>query len=116
MSVRKSITLLSLENARLYANLLTSEERWRNLFENVPVGVALVDSRRRYVAANPAFQGMTGYSESELQCFSPADIIHEDDRAARDAGRADRVRAVPAPVADDPVTVAPAGRLVGPAR
>jgi PAS domain S-box-containing protein len=85
MSVRKSITLLSLENARLYANLLTSEERWRNLFENVPVGVALVDSRRRYVAANPAFQGMTGYSESELQCFSPADIIHEDDRAATEA-------------------------------
>ena len=69
MSVRKSITPLSLENARLYANLLTSEERWRNLFENVHVGVALVDSRRRYVAANPAFQRMTGYSESELQWF-----------------------------------------------
>ena len=76
---------ISLENARLYANLLTSEERWRNLFENVPVGVALVDSRRRYVAANPAFQRMTGYSESELQCFSPADITHEDDRAATEA-------------------------------
>ena len=32
---------ISLENARLYADLRVSEERWRNLFENVPVGVTL---------------------------------------------------------------------------
>ena len=43
-----------------------SEERWRNLFESVPVGVDSIDSHRRYVAANPAFQTMTGYSEAEL--------------------------------------------------
>ena len=32
---------IALENARLYADLRLSEERWRNLFESVPVGVTL---------------------------------------------------------------------------
>ena len=72
---------ISLENARLYGELTMSEERWRKLFESVPVGVVLVGPDRRYVAANPAFQKMTGYSEAELRRLSPADITHEDDQA-----------------------------------
>jgi PAS domain S-box-containing protein len=76
---------ISLENARLYGELTMSEERWRNLFESVPVGVSLVGLHRRYVAANPAFQRMTGYSEAELCRLSPVDITHEDDRAASEA-------------------------------
>jgi PAS domain-containing protein len=51
---------ISLDNARLYGELAMSEERWRKLFESVPVGVALLGSDRR--AANPAFQRMLGYS------------------------------------------------------
>ena len=73
---------ISLENARLYGELTMSEERWRNLFESVPVGVNMVGLDRRYVAANPAFQRMTGYSEAELCALTPVDITHEDDRAA----------------------------------
>jgi PAS domain S-box-containing protein len=76
---------ISLENARLYGELTMSEERWRNLFESVPVGVSMVGLHRRYVAANPAFQGMTGYSEAELRGLTPVDITHEDDRAASEA-------------------------------
>ena len=76
---------ISLENAHLYAELTTSEERWRKLLESVPVGVALLGSDRRYVAANPALQKMTGYTEKELRQLSPADITHEDDQAATEA-------------------------------
>jgi PAS domain S-box-containing protein len=76
---------ISLENARLYGELTMSEERWRHLFESVPVGVSLVGLHRRYVAANPAFQRMTGYSEAELRRLSPADITHEDDQATTEA-------------------------------
>ena len=76
---------ISLENARLYGELTVSEDRWRKLFESVPVGVVLVGSNRRYVAANPAFQKMTGYSEAELRRISPADITHEDDQATTEA-------------------------------
>ena len=76
---------VSLENAQLYAELTASEERWRKLFESAPVGVALLGSDRRYVAANPALQKMTGYTEAELRRLSPADITHEDDQAATEA-------------------------------
>ncbi|MBV8664003.1 MAG: PAS domain S-box protein, partial [Hyphomicrobiales bacterium] len=76
---------ISLENARLYAELLASEDRWRNLFESVPVGVVLTGSHGRYLAANQAFQTMTGYSETELRQLSPVDITHEDDRAKTEA-------------------------------
>jgi PAS domain-containing protein len=31
-----------------------SEERWRKLFESVPVGVVVTNLNQRYVAANPA--------------------------------------------------------------
>src|SRR6202011_2324535 len=58
---------ISLENARLYGELTMSEERWRKLFESVPVGVALTGPHGRYVSVNPAFQKMTGYSEAELR-------------------------------------------------
>jgi PAS domain S-box-containing protein len=76
---------ISLENARLYGESIVNEERWRKLFESVPVGVVLTDSFQRYVAANPAFQRMTGYSEAELRRLSPTDITHEDDLAATEA-------------------------------
>ena len=76
---------ISLENAHLYGELMMSEERWRKLFESVPVGVGLIGSHRRYIATNPAFQRMLGYSEAELNRLSPADITHEDDRAETEA-------------------------------
>jgi PAS domain S-box-containing protein len=76
---------ISLENARFYREAIVNEERWRKLFESYPVGVVLTDSFQRYVAANSAFQRMTGYSEAELRRLSPSAITHEDDRAATEA-------------------------------
>jgi PAS domain S-box-containing protein len=76
---------ISLDNARLYGELMMSEERWRKLFESVPAGVNMVGLHRRYVVANPAFQRMTGYSEAELCSLTPVDITHEDDRASTEA-------------------------------
>jgi len=99
LNLLSSQAAISLENARLYAELIaenrdretaeaslrTSEERWRTLFENAPVGIALTGSNGRYAAANPAFQRMTGYSEVELRRMAPADITHEEDRAETEA-------------------------------
>jgi len=76
---------ISLENARLYGELTMSEERWRQLFESVPVGIGLIGPNRLYVATNPAFRRMTGYSEAELHSLSPIDITHGDDRTASEA-------------------------------
>jgi PAS domain S-box-containing protein len=99
LELLSSQAAISLENARLYAELIaenrdrqtaeaalrTSEERWRKVLENAPVGIALTGSNLRYAAANPAFQRMTGYSETELLGLAPADITHEDDRAGTEA-------------------------------
>jgi PAS domain S-box-containing protein len=60
--------------------LRASELRWRTMFEKFPVGIVLRDAEQRYMAANPAFQKMVGYSEQELTLLSPLDITHEDDR------------------------------------
>ncbi|HTJ90413.1 MAG TPA: AAA family ATPase [Acidocella sp.] len=90
---------ISLENARLYTDLLqknrerqtaeegmqVSEARWRSLFERAPTGIVLVGPHGRYVEVNPAFCTMTGYSAAELRRLSPADITHEEDRAATEA-------------------------------
>jgi PAS domain S-box-containing protein len=42
--------------------LRASEVRWRTMFEKFPVGIVLRDAEQRYMAANPAFQQMIGYS------------------------------------------------------
>ena len=88
---------ISLENARLYTELQVSEDRWRNLFESVPVGVTLTGPDGRYVAANRTFHEMTGYSEAELRHLSPVDITHEDDRAGAVAILAARAAGIPYP-------------------
>ncbi len=99
LNLLSSQAAISIENARLYGELInenrvrqkaedalrTSEDRWRTLFEHVPVGVGLTGPDGRYVAANPAFQRMTGYSEAELLNRSAADITHKDDRAATES-------------------------------
>jgi PAS domain S-box-containing protein len=54
--------------------LRASDERWRTVFENASVGIALTDPGGHFVMANPAYQRMLGYSETELQCLSLADI------------------------------------------
>lgn len=61
--------------------LRASEERWRTVFQDAPVGIITLDLDLRYTSANPAFQRMTGYSEDELRGLTPIDITHADDRA-----------------------------------
>jgi PAS domain S-box-containing protein len=69
------------ERRRAEEALRASEVRWRTMFEKFPVGIVLRDAEQRYIAANPAFQQMVGYSEQELTQLNPLDITHEDDRS-----------------------------------
>ena len=71
------------DRKRAEAALRASEERWRLMFETAPVGITMLDfEHRRYLAANAAFQRMTGYAEDELRQLTVLDVTHEDDRAA----------------------------------
>src|ERR1051326_3199888 len=60
--------------------LRNSEERWRSVFENSAIGVALTDLDGRFLATNPVYQKMVGYTEEELRALSFLDLTHEDHR------------------------------------
>src|SRR3984885_3579516 len=60
--------------------LRKSEERWRSVFENSAVGVALTDMDGRFLATNHVYQTMLGYTEEELRTLQFLDITHEDYR------------------------------------
>jgi PAS domain S-box-containing protein len=77
------------ERRRAEEALRASEVRWRTMFEKFPVGIVLRDAEQRYMAANPVFQQMIGYSEQELSGLSPLDITHEDDRLATERALAE---------------------------
>jgi PAS domain S-box-containing protein len=62
--------------------LRKSEERWRSVFENSAVGVALTDMDGRFLATNHVYQTMLGYTEEELCTLQFLDITHEDYREA----------------------------------
>ena len=62
--------------------LQKSEERWRAVFENSAIGVALTDMRGRFLTTNSAFQKMLGYTEEEMGGLTFLEITHENDREA----------------------------------
>jgi PAS domain S-box-containing protein len=68
------------ENAlrEAHAQVARSEERWRSVFENSAIGVALTDLNGRFIATNPVYQEMLGYTGEELQKLSFLDITHEE--------------------------------------
>jgi PAS domain S-box-containing protein len=61
-----------------HAQVAQSEERWRLVFENSAIGVVLADLDGRFLAANPVYEQMLGYTEEELQKLSFLDITHEE--------------------------------------
>ena len=61
------------------AALRESEQRFRNILNNVPIGVIYTDLRGRVKQSNPRFCELTGYSPEELLLLSLADCTHPDD-------------------------------------
>ena len=69
------------EIGRLERALRDSERKYRAIFEQVPVGVALIGPDRRFLMSNPAWERMTGYTAAELANLSTHDITHPEDVA-----------------------------------
>ena len=59
--------------------LLRSEENFRRLFEESPLGAAIVSPEGRYLRVNEQLCRLTGYSAEELTALSYKDITHPDD-------------------------------------
>jgi len=62
--------------------LAESENRFRQLFEQASVGVALESLEGELTIVNPAFCAMFGYTEAELHQMSCAQLSHPEDLAA----------------------------------
>ncbi len=62
--------------------LRKSEERWRSVFENSAIGVAVTDLNARYLATNHVYQTIVGYTDEELRALDFLSLTHEDYREA----------------------------------
>jgi len=68
--------------ARLAMDALRdSEERFRRIFEEGPLGMALIGSDLRFVKVNPTLCRALGFSEEELARHTFLDLTHPDDVA-----------------------------------
>jgi PAS domain S-box-containing protein len=56
-----------------------SETRFRLLFEEMPIGIALEDRAGRIINVNPAFCSIMGFAEQELLQLSCRDFSHPED-------------------------------------
>lgn len=54
--------------------LRQSEQRFRAIFENAAIGVALMDLQGRFIETNAAFQRMFGYGPAELSQMAFSDL------------------------------------------
>ncbi len=61
---------------------LESEDRFRLLFENGGVGMALLSPSGDFVQVNPALRQLLGYAESELVGRHLQEIMYEEDRSS----------------------------------
>jgi len=59
-----------------------SEARYRTIFEQAALGIALFAADSRLLETNPALDGMLGYTGDELRRLSFTAITHPDDVAA----------------------------------
>ncbi len=89
------------ERRRSERALAASDRQLRQLFEQAPIGIALVAPDERWVHVNSALCRLLGYTEEELRRLTVVDVTHPDDveathvalaRLAREPGAVLRYR------------------------
>ena len=70
----------ALVRKRSEAALRASEARWQSIFETSSIGISTFDQDLHYLATNPTFQAMLGYTNEELRRLTPLDITLEEER------------------------------------
>jgi PAS domain S-box-containing protein len=68
------------DRKRAETELRESEERFRTIFENAGIGMALVDDEGRFLKVNTSLCAMLDYSEAELMDLGFMEVTHPDDR------------------------------------
>jgi PAS domain S-box-containing protein len=66
------------ERKKAEERIQESENKFRKIYENGPLGMAIVDRNFYFTMANHTFCRMLGYHENELMTFTFKDITHPD--------------------------------------
>ena len=74
-----SVALEITDQVRAAEAIRASEQRFRRLFERIPLGIALVGTDFRFQKVNPAFERMLGYPGGELVGRDFSSITHPED-------------------------------------
>ena len=67
------------ERKQAEADLRHSEEQFRRVFDEAPIGMSIAGLDNRYIRINRSFYEMLGYTQSELMALSFWDITHPED-------------------------------------
>jgi two-component system sensor histidine kinase/response regulator len=70
------------ERVQAEETLRESEERFRKVFEEGPIGMVLTSRDLKFFSANPAFSRMLGYTTEEMSRRTFLDVTHPEHRAA----------------------------------
>ncbi|HUI44501.1 MAG TPA: PAS domain S-box protein [Nitrospirota bacterium] len=68
------------ERNQVEEKLRQSEERFRRIFEDGPLGMIVIDPSYRFLKANKSFCEMLGYTEQELVGRSIEDLTHPEEK------------------------------------
>ncbi|WP_319574197.1 PocR ligand-binding domain-containing protein [uncultured Desulfobacter sp.] len=79
INVISRLSYARIKLARTTGTLRESESRFRGIFENAPIGIALVDLDYRLLASNKAYGDLLGRDESEIRNLLLKDFTHPDD-------------------------------------
>ena len=60
----------------------TSEARFRAIYDNAVVGIAIADRSGQFERCNQAYSNLIGYTERELREIRFGSLVHPEDRAA----------------------------------
>lgn len=69
------------ERRRIEKALLESESRFRNIVQEAPIGIALIDKRGCVIEGNPVLLAMLGYNQEELRGLEFIQTCHPEDAA-----------------------------------
>lgn len=77
-----SFNLLVSERKQAEEAMRNSEERFRNILDNAPIGMAVVSIEGRFILVNNSLCELVGYKKEELETLTFQEITHSDDLEA----------------------------------
>jgi PAS domain S-box-containing protein len=79
-SARLAVVTDVTEREDAWRELSRSEQRFRQVFEASPVGIAVFAVTLHFIDANPALCGVLGYDRDEISSLSMDDVTYPEDR------------------------------------